>query len=123
MRDHKIKEWFQSWNYSSWDHFTDIFEEDVYYSESWGPEYNGIDEIKRWFTLWHKEAQMLRWNIKQIIHIDNISIVEWYFSCMDHAFREFDGISLIEWSENDKIRSLKEFASSLPHYDPFKVEK
>lgn len=32
---------------------------------------------------------------------------------------EFDGISLIEWSPNSLIKSLKEFGSSLPKYDPF----
>ena len=46
--------------------------------------------------------------------------VEWHFSCIDlDGVHEFDGISLIEWSPNSLIKSLKEFGSSLPKYDPF----
>ena len=32
---------------------------------------------------------------------------------------EFDGISLIEWSEENKIQSLKEFGCNLHNYDPY----
>ena len=32
---------------------------------------------------------------------------------------EFDGISLIEWSAENKIQSLKEFGCNLHNYNPY----
>ena len=96
MKEDLIIEWFQSWFDSHWNNFEVIFESDAYYSESWGPEYKGIIEIKKWFNDWHEHFKLDKWEIKQ-----------------------FDGISLIEWSPNSLIKSLKEFGSSLPKYDPF----
>lgn len=50
MKEDLIIEWFQSWFDSHWNNFEVIFESDAYYSESWGPEYKGIIEIKKWFN-------------------------------------------------------------------------
>lgn len=39
---------------------------------------------------------------------------------MDNGdIEEFDGISLIEWSAEDQIQSLKEFGCNLHNYDPY----
>ena len=32
---------------------------------------------------------------------------------------EFDGISLIEWTEDNKIKSLKEYGCNLNNYNPY----
>ena len=34
----------------------------------------------------------------------------------------FDGISLIEWTPDDKILSLKEFGCNTDNYDPYQDE-
>ena len=52
MKEDLIIEWFQSWFDSHWNNFEVIFESDACYSESWGPEYKGIIEIKKWFNDW-----------------------------------------------------------------------
>jgi len=31
----------------------------------------------------------------------------------------FDGISLIEWTQDEKIQSLKEFGCNTSNYDPY----
>ena len=31
----------------------------------------------------------------------------------------FDGMTVIEWTEDNKIRYLKEFCCKLPNYDPY----
>ena len=55
-------------------------------------------------------------------HKDNQTIVEWYFkNKMDDGNVEaFDGISLIEWTPDDKIALLKEFGCNENRYDPYK---
>ena len=36
---------------------------------------------------------------------------------------EFDGISLVEWTKDDKIKSLKEFGCNLNNYNPYDTHK
>ncbi len=44
----------------------------------------------------------------------------WFYFCVDHQIKhEFNGISVMKWSDNCKILIVKEYASSLPRYDPF----
>lgn len=35
------------------------------------------------------------------------------------SIEEFDGISLIEWTEENKIKFLKEFGCNLNNYNPY----
>ena len=37
----------------------------------------------------------------------------------DGKSEEFDGISLIGWTNGNKIASLKEFGCNMTHYDPY----
>ena len=58
--------------------------------------------IERWFGYWNKRGTVLVWDIKQFIHQTNRTVVEWYFKCeYDGDIGEFDGMSLIEFSEYD----------------------
>ena len=120
-RENNIKTWFEMWLKNDVSPIYSIFDANVRYSESWGPEYYGIEEVKHWFSEWNTRGKVLSWSIKQFIHSDNTTVVEWYFEnqMKDGRSENFDGISLIEWIENDKIISLKEFGSKLPHYNPY----
>ena len=66
-------------------------------------------------------GSVIAWDIKQFFHKENQTIVEWYFkNVMEKGdIEEFDGISLIEWSEENKIQSLKEFGCNLHNYNPY----
>ena len=66
-------------------------------------------------------SKVLVWDIKQYFHKDNQTIVEWYFkNRMDTgATDEFDGVSLIEWTPDNKIKFLKEFGCNLNNYNPY----
>lgn len=48
--------------------------------------------------------------------------LEWYFKNQmdDGRIEAFDGMSLIHWSVDDKIVSLKEFGCNCNRYDPYK---
>ncbi len=35
------------------------------------------------------------------------------------SVEEFDGISLVEWTRDNKIKSLKEFGCNLHNYNPY----
>jgi len=99
----------------------DIFSDNALYIESWGPEYNGSAKIKRWFDEWNTRGTVLQWDIKQCFHWGNQTVVEWYFknTMCDGRIEAFDGISLIEWTQDDKICFLKEFGCNNNRYDPY----
>ena len=55
------------------------------------------------------------------VHKGNQTIVEWYFKneMNNGSIEEFDGISLVEWTKDNKIKSLKEFGCNLNNYNPY----
>ena len=59
--------------------------------------------------------------VKQFFHKENQTIVEWYFkNKMNNGdIEEFDGISLVEWTEDNKIKALKEFGCNRNTYNPY----
>lgn len=117
-----IRLWFEMWLAKKDFGIFDIFSSDAIYIESWGPEYHGVQKIALWFEEWNTRGTVLQWDIKQFFHKDNQTIVEWYFkNQMDGGQAEaFDGISLIEWSSDNKIAFLKEFGCNENRYDPYK---
>ena len=77
------------------------------------------------YPFWHPSGRYITTSvndIKQFFHKDNQTIVEWYFkNQMDGGQAEaFDGISLIEWTSDNKIALLKEFGCNENRYDPYK---
>ena len=98
-----------------------IFAEDVIYTESWGPKYNNRQIVKHWFQEWNTRGKVVAWEIKQFFHKGNQTIVEWYFKneMNNGSIEEFDGISLVEWTKDNKIKSLKEFGCNLNNYNPY----
>lgn len=117
-----IKLWFDMWLQKKDLGITDIFSDDAIYIESWGPQYKGSEKIKHWFTEWNTRGTVLVWNIKQYFHKENQTIVDWYFknTMNDGKIEAFDGISLIEWTQETKICFLKEFGCNINNYDPYR---
>lgn len=120
-RETRIKLWFDMWLKQQDLGIDDIFSEDVIYIESWGPKYKNRQIVKHWLNEWNTRGKVLTWDIKQFFHKGNRSIVEWYFKNKMHDgnIEEFDGISLIVWNEDNKIKVLKEFGCNLNNYNPY----
>lgn len=113
-KEELIQKWFKMWLLNDCSEIENVFCDDAYYIESYGPRYEGLDNIIKWFKEWNLENKVLVWNIKDFIHKDNKVVCLWYFKCLlkncEHV--EFDGVSYIEFSEN-KIKFLKEYACKL----------
>jgi len=120
-REKIIRLWFDMWLKKSDLGIEDIFSKNAEYVESWGPAYTGIEKIKLWFNEWNTRGSVLVWDIKQYFHKENQTIVEWFFknTMKDGKIESFDGLSLIEWTNDNKICFLKEFGCNLNHYDPY----
>ena len=88
----------------------EIFSDDIIYSECYGPVYNGIGQIIRWFEDWNRKGTVLQWNIKRVIGSENTAVVEWYFKCdYEGNVDGFDGVTIAEFDADMKICDLKEF--------------
>lgn len=120
-REKKIHLWFDMWLQQKDLGIDELFTEDVVYIESWGPKYENQATVKHWFEEWNTRGKVLVWDIKQYFHKGNQTIVEWYFKnwMKNGSIEEFDGISLIEWTTDNKISFLKEFGCNLNTYNPY----
>lgn len=119
-RERIIEAYFESWISKNKAVLRKTFDPDIVYSESYGPEYRGIDTVEKWFDDWNQRGNVLAWKIKQFIHQGDLTAVEWYFNYdYDAEVDEFDGVSWIEFNRDNLIVNLKEFQSKLPHYDPY----
>lgn len=120
-REEVIKLWFDMWLQKADLGILDIFADNALYIESWGPKYKGSEKIKHWFDEWNTRGTVFQWDIKQYFHKGNQTVVEWYFknAMNDGRVEVFDGISLIEWTPDDKICFLKEFGCNENRYDPY----
>ena len=116
--------WFKMWLKKRDLGIEKIFAEDILYIESYGPMYESVADIKKWFNDWNEENTVLNWDIKNFWHKDNTTIVSWYFQCeFNHKIDDFDGVSEIVWSKKSKIKFLREYACKLPNYNPYKEKK
>ena len=120
-REKTIRLWFDMWLNQQDMGIDDIFTEDVIYTESWSPQYNNRKTVKHWFQEWNIRGKVVIWEIKQFFHKREQTIVEWYFKneMNNGSIEEFDGISLVEWTEDNKIKALKEFGCNRNTYNPY----
>lgn len=116
-----ISKYFNMWVSRNFVGLNEIFDEDIYYSECYGPEYFKMEEIKLWIENMLRKQIVKEWIIKRFIHTDNVVVVEWYFKeeQKDHE-NDFDGVSIIEFNELGKIVKIKEYESKVVHKRPYK---
>ncbi|MGL5513885.1 MAG: nuclear transport factor 2 family protein, partial [Sporomusa sp.] len=103
-----IRHYFSMWVQRDFTSLNNIFAPDIYYSECYGPEYFGLQEIRYWIEDMLCKQHVFEWRIKQFIHENNNVVVEWYFkerqNKIDYAF---DGVSIIQFQHGGKISSIK----------------
>lgn len=115
-----IRKYFQAWLDADIQPIKEVFSPNVIYSECYGPEYHGQEQIIRWFEDWNKRGSVLEWSIKRLIEKDNVLIAEWYFKYIyDGEVDEFDGVTIAEFDKDNRIYKLCEFQSKAKHYYPY----
>ena len=50
-KEKTVRRWFGMWTEGRRDDLRGIFSDDVVYTESWGPRYEGLDRVRLWFAL------------------------------------------------------------------------
>lgn len=121
QREEIIKTWLDMWLGQELLPLDAVFTPDVHYYEFQGPEYVGVDQIRRWFEEWNSKNRVKKWEVLRFIHDQNCTLVQFLFQSVNNAgeSREFEGVYLVEWDGNHKIEKLQEFYCKLPHYKPY----
>ncbi|MDU1909917.1 nuclear transport factor 2 family protein [Fusobacterium sp.] len=115
-----ISSYFNMWIERDFLLLSKLFASNIYYSECYGPEYHGLAEIYLWINAMLQKQVVLEWRIKRFIHSESTIVVEWFFKEEQNNFQhEFDGVSIIEFSNDSKIISIKEFKSKSEHITPY----
>ena len=119
-RQNILRQWFHAWLENNDRSIEHIFTDGIVYSECYGPEYHGIEQIKKWFAEWNKKGKVIEWTIKQMIQQDSILVAEWHFKCIYNDIEdEFDGVTIAEFDNDMRISKLSEFQSKTEHYFPY----
>ncbi len=119
-REDIIRLWFEMWLKKKDLGISNIFDEKIIYIESWGPCYKNIEKLKLWFNEWNTRGAVLKWEIKQFVHKENQTFVEWSFECkIGEELSTFDGVSLVKFNLTNKIIYLKEYGCNINNYDPY----
>lgn len=80
-REAILRRWFSMWLEGKDQGIAALFQEDALYIESWGPQYQGVEKIKHWFTEWNTRGRVLRWDMGACFHRAQETMVTWRFHC------------------------------------------
>ncbi|MEG0614562.1 MAG: nuclear transport factor 2 family protein [Oscillospiraceae bacterium] len=116
-----IENYFKMWVKNDSTGIEKIFADNVTYNECYGPEYNGLKEVLRWFDSWNAHGKVLKWEIKQFVHQGDVTVAEWFFnSNYKGRVDAFDGVTIFTFNEFGQINDVKEFESAANHTSPYK---
>lgn len=114
-----IKEYFDSWIRKDDSVLEMVFAINAKYIESYGPAYDGLIQIQKWFKDWQEQGSVLIWNINKFVHSGEDCVCDWYFQCeYDGKVDGFNGVSWIKFNDENKIIEIREYQSKLPNYFP-----
>lgn len=115
-----IKEYFDSWINNDYSVLVKVFAMNAKYIECYGPAYNGLIQIQKWFKDWQEQGSVLIWNINKFVHSGENCVCDWYFECeYDGKIDGFNGVSWIKFDDENKIVEIREYQSKVPNYFPY----
>lgn len=114
-----LSDYMQAWCQQDDSRLDCFFTEDIYYSECYGPVYQGLIQVKQWFRDWNKQGKVEEWTIQRTLEVGKTLVAQWHFSCVyDGLEHEFDGVTIADF-EGNKIKKLLEFQSDSEHTYPY----
>ncbi|MBM7617558.1 hypothetical protein JOC36_001115 [Weissella uvarum] len=115
-----IKAWFNAWRTRCFGPLSVYFTENVCYIESYGPMYQGLEELQHWVAHQVSVQVVDLWEIEKIQQVSSDEyMVTWYFEAHTNEDRiAFDGLSAINFRDG-KIKRVAEYASKHEHTRPY----
>ena len=84
QREEIIKTWLDMWLGQELLPLEAVFTPDVHYYEFQGREYEGMDQIRRWFETWNSENRVVKWEVGRFVHDQDLTLVPFYFLSLIH---------------------------------------
>lgn len=112
-----IYQYTTGWKEGNASKITETLSDNCVITESHGPVYKGLREIKKWINDWNKsKSKVNKWNITSFYETGEIAVFEWNFSCtVGGKKHNLDGITLAK-IKNGKIEHLREYKTTKPLY-------
>jgi hypothetical protein len=113
-----IRKYFESWVNKDINIIEKYFSENIKYIQIFGTEHNKKEQVYKLFIDAHSNGNIvIKWDIKRIIEEKNVIAVEWHFEGIYNIYKigfdlndiSFDGVSIIEFDENNKIIFVREY--------------
>lgn len=92
-----------------------LFTEDAVYIERNGETYNGLSQIREWFSKLISDGEVRAWDIRRI----RDGAVEWYYEyrLYDAGNISYDGVSIVELSDG-KIKRWSNYIQNVKKTHP-----
>ena len=69
---------------------------------------------------WNSKANVLRWSIVESVEAESVVWVKWFFDFEYEGHRDcFDGVSIAEFAEDGKIKTMNEYQAKHEHHHPY----
>jgi len=92
---------------------------DCFITESHGPTYRGLEQVKKWIDEWYRTGRVNKWNIDSFFFAKDTVFFEWSFTCtIDNKTSSIDGASVVQF-KNSKIYHIHEYRMTKPAFDYF----
>lgn len=115
-----VRAYFDAWLQKDIQTVAHTFSEDTVYTECYGSQYHGLCQILKWFADWNQKGAVLQWDIHRMVEQGRTVVVQWFFRCdYDGTVSGFDGVSVIDFDEADKICRLSEYQSEPKRVFPY----
>lgn len=94
--------------------------DDCFITESHGPTYHGIEEVKRWTDEWYnKDGTVDKWDIDAFFFANDTAFFERSFTCTINGKTDsIDGASIVQFKKG-KIHHIHEYRMTKPAFDYF----
>jgi ketosteroid isomerase-like protein len=118
LADRLIRQYVDGWRESDAAKILETVTDDCVIAESHGPTYHGKEQAARWIDTWFGAGgEVLAWEIRSLEATREAAFFEWSFACqwLGESY-EFEGASVVRFRD-EKIASIREYATTAPLYD------
>lgn len=112
-----VDDYVEGWKSADGSQILSSLCDDCFITESHGPTYRGLEQVKRWIDGWHQTGKVDKWDIDSFFYTGNTVFFEWSFTyTIDGKTDSIDGASVVQFKRN-KIYHIHEYRMTEPSFD------
>ena len=120
LREERIRRYMEAWQNADEEAAVSVLSADVCITESYGPVYEGVSQVRQWFRSWCGVGQVLGWDALRFWHHGDETIVKWHFRCSYQGVESsLNGLSLIRFAPGGQIAAMEEYQAKTELCKPY----